>query len=389
MRRTTTVMLLVGLIWTSATATEASAPTPARFTRWLEGPISALILPDEIEAAREIGGSGLEEEFIAWFWARRDPDAATPLNELRAEFADRLAFVDKEYLEPEHGLPGWGTPRGQIYLLMGAPSEVLSSSQRYRVEGSLRRLTVWHYGRRAGGRSVRFCFVETRSGIRLATDQKRRMQTDQTAALDAARSRLVVRTAGGRFGESGDYDDESLPLDVSIAERDEGWLAAIRLPLHELLGEPDGEAIRYRLAIAARSGHGTGTQREYQLGALEIRLSASDFRTWSDQQIHIAVWAPTGVTTLQITETPTGRSSTVALQSTGIVPDTIAMARKLAVSPLPGESGMAIAYFPTCPVRHPNAVATLIAAPRDAIPGVELLPGGQLALALPRPSSDR
>ncbi len=388
MRWSTTVMLLAGLIPVSTTVTEASAPTPANLTSWLAGPISALILPDERALAQEIAGSGLDDEFVAWFWNRRDPDDTTALNELRAEFLDRLAFVNKEYLEPEHGLPGWATPRGQIYLLLGPPSTVAVSTQRYAVEGSLRRLTVWQYGQRAGSRSARFCFVETRSGIKLATDRTRRLQTDQAGALEAARKRLVVKPTSGRFGKSGDHRDDSLPLEASMASRDDGWVAAIRLPLQQLLGVPDGDGIRYRLAIAARSETET-IRRERYLGALEIRLSADDFRTWSDQQIHVVLWAPASITELRVTETPTGRSSTIAARSTGIVPNEIDMARKLAVTPLAGIAGTAIAYFPTCPVRHPRAVATLIVAPHDTVPGVELLPGGQLALALPRTSSER
>ncbi len=101
------------------------------------------------------------------------------------------------------------------------------------------------------------------------------------------------------------------------------------------------------------------------------------------------MWAPADASELRITEMPTGRTTTIAVRSTGIMPDEIAIARKLAVTPLVGGQGTAIAYFPTCPLQHPDAVATLTTAPQGAVRNVELLPGSQLALAPPRASSDR
>jgi len=61
-------------------------------------------------------------EFIRDFWARRDPDLSTPINEFRQSYYTRLATADKAFRE---GKPGWKTDRGRIYILLGPPTNIL------------------------------------------------------------------------------------------------------------------------------------------------------------------------------------------------------------------------------------------------------------------------
>ena len=115
---------------------------------------------------------------------------------------------------------------------------------------------------------------------------------------------------------------------------------------------------------------------------LEIGLGPDEFRTWSDQMLHIAVWLPSGVHTIRVIEEPTGRTAVVRMQAS--TPGAAeAIGRKLGMMPLLGGRGVAVAYFPVCPERHPRAEAILVdASDPDAIV-IEPLPGGRLALALP------
>ncbi|MCH7924679.1 MAG: GWxTD domain-containing protein [Planctomycetes bacterium] len=62
--------------------------------------------------------------------------------QVRREFIDRVAYVDKEFGEGPQ-FPGWATGRGRIYLVLGRPKAVLRTERRFFVDGALRSLTLW------------------------------------------------------------------------------------------------------------------------------------------------------------------------------------------------------------------------------------------------------
>jgi GWxTD domain-containing protein len=57
------------------------------------------------------------------FWGRRDPIQATPANEYRDEFFQRVRYATEQFSEPG-GLAGWKTDRGEVYIVMGPPTYV-------------------------------------------------------------------------------------------------------------------------------------------------------------------------------------------------------------------------------------------------------------------------
>jgi GWxTD domain-containing protein len=65
-----------------------------------------------------------EERRAAWetFWAKRDPLPATPANEFRDRFFERVRYATDTFKEP--GLMGWKTARGEVYIVLGAPDHV-------------------------------------------------------------------------------------------------------------------------------------------------------------------------------------------------------------------------------------------------------------------------
>ncbi len=188
----------------------------------------------------------------------------------------------------------------------------------------------------------------------------------------------------GRFGAPVNLQQEPLPMQATLSQDGEGSLAKISLSLDDLLGELDNGAIRYRFALTSSSA---GARRTVShLGILEVRIDADDYRLWSEHRLHIVVWTPGPASEVSLTEVPTGRTGRVPLISRAQPDETVALGRKLAVAPLLGGRGVAIAYFPTCPERHPNAEAILVLA-ADATPRMaDPLPGGRLALALPESS---
>jgi len=61
------------------------------------------------------------KEFIADFWAKRDPLPDTEVNEFQREFQARVDYVTKRY--KGEGRPGWNTDRGRIHIFMGPPDK--------------------------------------------------------------------------------------------------------------------------------------------------------------------------------------------------------------------------------------------------------------------------
>lgn len=55
------------------------------------------------------------------FWLRRDPIPATPLNEYRDAFFDRVRYATEQFGEAG-GQPGWRTDRGEVYIVLGPPA---------------------------------------------------------------------------------------------------------------------------------------------------------------------------------------------------------------------------------------------------------------------------
>ncbi|MFQ6038240.1 MAG: GWxTD domain-containing protein, partial [Candidatus Aminicenantales bacterium] len=99
-----------------------------------------IITPEEKKIFREIP----EEErpgFIQEFWDRRDPDPDTEENELKDLYFSRIEEANRLF---SSGRPGWLTDRGEIYILLGPPTNV----DRYPMgQGPGTRPTeIWYYG---------------------------------------------------------------------------------------------------------------------------------------------------------------------------------------------------------------------------------------------------
>ena len=59
------------------------------------------------------------EPFIEDFWSRRDPTPATPENEYRVEYYNRIERSNR--LFSGGGSPGWLQDRGRVYITLGPP----------------------------------------------------------------------------------------------------------------------------------------------------------------------------------------------------------------------------------------------------------------------------
>jgi len=60
------------------------------------------------------------------FYHNTDPNPATPENEALDAYFGRLAIADQRF--NDEGQPGWRTERGEVYVVLGEPDEVLDAS---------------------------------------------------------------------------------------------------------------------------------------------------------------------------------------------------------------------------------------------------------------------
>lgn len=121
--------------------------------------IRFLATEEELEALS--AGSPTERRSL-WeeFWRRRDPVAATPANEFREEFFDRVRFAAEQFAEDTQ--PGWQTDRGEVFIVLGPPDRVIERVGRNETGGRASGLE-WVYAGLPGGR-ISVSFVD-RSGF--------------------------------------------------------------------------------------------------------------------------------------------------------------------------------------------------------------------------------
>jgi GWxTD domain-containing protein len=94
----------------------ADAPGEA----WADGPVKALLTPEEKRQWAGLSDSVSRSEFVTKFWGARDPKPETPQNEFRQEFEKRVAFADAHFAQDE--TRGSLTDRGTVFILLGPPT---------------------------------------------------------------------------------------------------------------------------------------------------------------------------------------------------------------------------------------------------------------------------
>ncbi len=99
--------------------TEGATTEPPK-ENWTEGPVKALLAPEEKREWAGLSDAVSRSEFVTKFWAARDPRPETPENEFRQDFEKRVAFADKYFVQDE--TRGSLTDRGMVFLLLGPPT---------------------------------------------------------------------------------------------------------------------------------------------------------------------------------------------------------------------------------------------------------------------------
>jgi len=109
-----------------------------------------IAMKTELDQYKQLKGIEAKRKALFEFWAKRDDDLATPQNEKKTEYFNRVAVADAQYKTGFRD--GWKTDRGRVYIVYGPPDEV----ERHVNEINVKPYEVWLYHSIQGG--VQFVF---------------------------------------------------------------------------------------------------------------------------------------------------------------------------------------------------------------------------------------
>ncbi|MCM3874962.1 MAG: GWxTD domain-containing protein [Thermoanaerobaculia bacterium] len=105
-------------------AADAEGAGLERYKDWNKSPeFSGLAVELEQKEWKKVASDEEAERFVQLFWAKRDPDLKTPANEFRIAFDQRVKEADQLFALSR--TRGALTERGKLYVLVGAPKNLL------------------------------------------------------------------------------------------------------------------------------------------------------------------------------------------------------------------------------------------------------------------------
>ena len=157
----------------AATPAEKDWNSPTR--DWYQGPVRYLLSADEEKAYRALTTDAEREKFIENFWARRDEDTSTPINEFELRFKSRVQEANDLFRDAPY--PGWKTDRGKFYVLLGPPDEIRQDHFINRDSKEIFYM-IWIY------HEPRFPGMERDTQVRLVRDDSGQYEASDRLALD-------------------------------------------------------------------------------------------------------------------------------------------------------------------------------------------------------------
>ncbi len=114
------------VLLTAVSSPPALGQISAEHQSFASGPAAHWFTAADRAAWKSVKTDSEAEDFIALFWARRDPDPQTAVNELQPEFEARVAYADREFGEKrgKETLRGALSDRGKVLILLGSPTKV-------------------------------------------------------------------------------------------------------------------------------------------------------------------------------------------------------------------------------------------------------------------------
>lgn len=132
-----------------------------------------------------------KRKFLADFWAKRDTDPSTDINEFKRDYFDRVEYANRYFTVGQ--APGWKSDRGRVLLQYGKPDEV----ERHESEMDMMPFVIWSYHQLEGG--VDFIFGDA-NGM---GDMLLLHSTYSKEVYNPDWPRLLKRARGGSSGQGG------------------------------------------------------------------------------------------------------------------------------------------------------------------------------------------
>ncbi|MGQ9495787.1 MAG: GWxTD domain-containing protein [Thermoanaerobaculaceae bacterium] len=123
-----------GLVFLALGIPTISAETPASVSEMLRGPVGYLFTKEERKALENLKSEADINQFMELFWAKRDPDLNTQVNEFKVDFEARVKAADKMFTLER--MLGSLTDRGRVLILLGKPTRATNIPAGSVVEGA-------------------------------------------------------------------------------------------------------------------------------------------------------------------------------------------------------------------------------------------------------------
>ena len=135
-------LVAVGIVAASLSvplaAAEETDSLDEKYKTFLNKDAIYIMLPKEREKFLELRSNRERDAFMDSFWQVRDPIPETLANEFRDEHLKRMKEANQKFREAR---PGWRTERGQMYITLGAPHDIMTYPNTQRLVP----LEVWQY----------------------------------------------------------------------------------------------------------------------------------------------------------------------------------------------------------------------------------------------------
>ncbi|MEP0773651.1 MAG: GWxTD domain-containing protein [Acidobacteriota bacterium] len=104
-------------VWLAGTM--AGTALAEEYLKFMEGPAQWIATKDEKKEFAKLTSEAAARAWVELFWARRDPDLNTAINEFKVEFDQRVAAADQAFgWEKQRGAL---TDRGRTFIVLGRP----------------------------------------------------------------------------------------------------------------------------------------------------------------------------------------------------------------------------------------------------------------------------
>jgi GWxTD domain-containing protein len=211
-------------------------------------------------------------QFIEDFWARRDPDPDTEINEFKEEFFKRLESADKLFMG--EGKAGWLTDRGKIYVLFGPPTDRMTTPMSG--DAYSRCQEVWYYG----DFPVFFLDYYCSGQYTLASLDLSHLH-DLNRAQEAARQTMAPAAPHFDF-------DLNIKRNPRVESRLEG-LVVIEIPYRSIWLASEGETFRTTFDLELELRDSRNALRWEHKSSQDLVLTASELEQRMDEKYAIEI----------------------------------------------------------------------------------------------------